>query len=166
MQMHRCSEKFIVALAILICAAATSPYGFAEKVLVVSTGEPALDNQLRSLLQNEGHIVTTGKIFSTFSGEGLAGQDVVLLLPNLIGTGDMLPAGQNALVDFVTAGGGLVISEWTVWFSSFHSFTSLTRILPVMSSNLYGERSSITYTMASPDALLNNSPLFFYLCAR
>jgi hypothetical protein len=65
-------------------------------------------------------------------------------------------AGQNALVQFVSSGGGLVTSEWTTWMSAFRSFAILAPILPVLPSSSYSENLSITYKQAAPDPVLNN----------
>ena len=107
--MRRLMTTLFTALTALVFGALGPPSASAHDVLVLSSGSTALDDQLRTILQDQGHVVTLGKKFTGFSGEGLAGQKVVLLLPNLDGgTGDMPLAGQNALVNFVSAGGGVV----------------------------------------------------------
>jgi len=105
--MQKLTTSLVAALTALLLVVCSAPPAFAHKVLVLSSGSADLDDRLRSVLQNQGHVVTIGNKFTRFSGESLTGQKVVVLLPNIDGSGDMPPAGQNALVNFVSAGGGL-----------------------------------------------------------
>jgi para-nitrobenzyl esterase len=155
--MRRLTTTLFTALTTLVLGALGPASASAHDVLVLSSGSTNLDTQLRTILQNQGHVVTFGDNFTRFSGEGLAGQKVVLLLPNLdSGDGNMPLAGQNALVNFVSAGGGLVTSEWTIWMSAFRSFATLVPILPVLPTAIYSETFSITYREATPDPVLNS----------
>jgi para-nitrobenzyl esterase len=155
--MRRLKTTLFTALTTLVLGALGPASASAHDVLVLSSGSTALDDQLRTILQNQGHVVTMGNKFTGFSGEGLAGQDVVLLLPNLDGgTGDMPLAGQDALVNFISAGGGLVTSEWTIYMSVFGGFAALVPVLPVLPNVSYSESRSITYKEAAPDPQLNS----------
>jgi para-nitrobenzyl esterase len=129
----------------------------AETVLVLSTGSTQLDSKIQSVLESHGHVVTIGSNFTEFSGAELARQGVVLLLPTLDdGNGNMPIDGQNALVNFVSQGGGLVTSEWTIWMSAFRPFQVLKPILPVVTTDRYSEkRDPITYTVMTADPVLN-----------
>src|SRR5262245_26304135 len=114
----RTLQKLIVMLAILVCGLMASPSASADAVLVLSSGSADLDAQLQAVLQSQGHVVTIGDDFRKFTGDGLAGQNVVFLWPILDdGNSEMPLAGQNAIVNFVSAGGGLVASEWTSYMS-------------------------------------------------
>jgi hypothetical protein len=99
-----------------------------------------------------------------FNGEDLQDQDVVLLLPNANWTDlDMPPAGQDSLLQFVNRGGGLITGEWTVWkWGASGDFASLSRIFPVGSTTDYSEDTSITYTEATPDPLINTAVPFSF----
>ncbi len=155
--MRRLTTTLFTALTTLVLGALGPASASAHDVLVLSSGSTALDDQLRTILQDQGHVVTLGNEFTGFSGEGLAGQKVVVLLPNLGDeSGDMPLAGQNALVNFVSAGGGLVTSEWTICMSAFRSFAALVPVLPVLPNVSYSESRSITYKEATPDPLLNS----------
>src|SRR5262245_8563699 len=141
-----------------------------------------MDAYIQAVLESNGHRVTIGLPYHAFYGAGLEEQDVVLLLANYnwsqcavgispcvqSGPGDMPLAGQEALVDFVSKGGGLVTAEWTVWkwatsgagyplLQPFvESFAYLGDIFPVYRISTYGYSSTLTYAQASPNALLNN----------
>ena len=155
--MRRLTTTLFTALTTLVLGALGPASASAHDVLVLSSGSTALDDQLRTILQDQGHVVTLGNEFTGFSGEGLAGQKVVVLLPNLGDeSGDMPLAGQNALVNFVSAGGGLVTSEWTIYMSAFRSFAAIVPVLPVLPNVSYSESRSITYKEATPDPLLNS----------
>src|SRR5215813_6073719 len=118
--MREFSKKLSLLIVVLVCGTLFPLPASAHNVLVLSTGLPALDARFQTVLEAHGHIVTIGRPFPEFSGGDLRGKDVVLLLPNYNWlTGDMPLAGQTALVDFVTAGGGLLTSEWTVYMSAF-----------------------------------------------
>ena len=149
----------------------------AENVLVLSSDSTALDNQIQTVLQNHGHSVTIGDPYYNFFGAGLEGRKVVLLLANFnwaTGQADMPLAGQEALVSFVSNGGGLITAEWTAWKwateknSSYvftGSFARLGVLFPVQRINDYGYSNTLTYTQDTPDSLLNNGipPSFAFL---
>lgn len=129
----------------------------AAVVLLLSTGNPTLDTQTQTVLQNAGHTVTVGSPYTTFTSAELAGINVVLLFPSANwSAGDMPLASQTALVNFVQAGGGLVASEWTNWkVAANNSFSTLSTILPVTASSQYTGGASLTYTKADGDAVLD-----------
>src|SRR5215510_8861112 len=98
-------------------AAALPDYALAENVLLLSPVSfipQAQDNgSLKNVLQAYGNSVTIGRSYDSFDGTELEGQEVVVLpqfdMP------DMPIKGQQALVDFVSRGGGLIANAWTVW---------------------------------------------------
>jgi hypothetical protein len=103
-----------------VCIVAVVPgSALAENVLIFSSGSKVIDNQLQDILQAYGHSVTIALPFDYFVGDGLEGQKVVILmnLDDNWGTlrADMPSRGQEALVDFVSKGGGLITNAWAVW---------------------------------------------------
>jgi hypothetical protein len=80
----------------------------ADRVLLLSTGITAEDNAVVNLLQADGHTVTVGAVYETYTGSSLAGYTGVVLLQNntTIG-GNMTLGGQTALVNILKGGGGL-----------------------------------------------------------
>jgi hypothetical protein len=96
----------------------------AKRVLVIVDDVPDGAGTIATALVAAGFEVTTSSASSSdFAGRpALAGEaspfDAVLLLaggPPRTPPADMPPEGQKALVDFVAAGHGLVISEWAAY---------------------------------------------------
>ena len=68
---------------------------------------------MASVLEAQGNTVSAGPAYTAFTGDGLAAYNAVFLLPNgaYYNGVDMPDSGQQALVDYVKNGGGLVTSE-------------------------------------------------------
>ncbi len=128
----------------------------AQTVLLLSTGNSTIDTQTKGTIEAAGATVVIGNPYHSFTDTELAGIDVVLLFPNYNwGSGDMSLAAQTALLDFVSAGGGLVTSEWTNWKVGAGQFQTLKAVLPVVATTQYTGGSAITYTSVTPDDTLN-----------
>ena len=157
-----------VFLSVFI-AAALPDCALAENVLILSQGSfftTALQDEgrLQNVLQAYGNDVKIGGPYATFDGTELEGQDVVVLpqfdLP------DMPIKGQDALVDFVSRGGGLIANAWTVWkwvaqphdyFFEFGGLERLGSLLPVQRISGHGftfDTQTLTLTQATPDSAL------------
>jgi hypothetical protein len=84
-------------------------------VYLFRMGVPEQDAALYDALRAHGLQVTLGAPYQTFDGsQSLSGHQVAVL----VGTGnndDMPLDGQQALLDWVRSGRGLVTLEWTVW---------------------------------------------------
>src|SRR5262249_6718107 len=111
-----CGAVFAV-LGVLI-AAALPDHALAENVLILSQGSffttAIQDNDsLKNVLQAYGNNVTIGGPYASFDGTELEGQDVVVL-PQF-DVPDMPIKGQQALLDFVSRGGGLIANAFTYW---------------------------------------------------
>src|SRR5688500_11829099 len=96
--------KIFTLIVLTVILLLTTPAAYAEKVLILSSGNQAVDNQLAAALENE-HDVTLGPHYF-FVGAGLDDQDVVILPPSYNWfvdriVGDMPIAGQDALVRFI-----------------------------------------------------------------
>jgi type 1 glutamine amidotransferase len=114
--MFHSSLRTSCVLLSLFFAVGLADHAFAKNVLILSAMTGPFDpqahqNQLRSVLQAYGHNVTIGNTYETFAEPPVDGQDVVLLDFD----GDMPITGQQALVDFVSNGGGLIANAWTFW---------------------------------------------------
>ena len=145
-------------LGVVILAWALAGEVSAKAVLLLSSGDTTLDLQTKTVLQLHGHVVTIGPQYINFTGPGLTGKNVVLLLANLNwDAGDMPLAGQTALVNFVSAGKGLVTGETTVYKRGrFGQFVVLSAIFPALPSGSVGGPSTLIYTQDTPDPLLNS----------
>lgn len=98
-------------------AAAAAGAARAAEVLVMASGSAALDQALVAALEGEGHEVTVGQQWFEFDGSDLAGAPHAVLLMNSVNwmvAGGMPVEGQRALLAYVSAGGGLATTEWTI----------------------------------------------------
>ena len=140
------------ALAAAACAAAAHAQ---SRVLILSSGVPALDETVRDTLNAEGLVATVGPQFTAFtSGVSLASTDVVYFQANFNwSSGDMPLDGQQSLLDFVTAGGGLVTCEWAAFLARP---TSLTVIGPAFPVTEFGNTAApvVTYSVVTPHLVM------------
>jgi hypothetical protein len=84
----------------------------AAKILLLTAGDSSDNAMLKSVLESQGNTVTVGPTYTSFTGDGLSGYNAVLLSPSgPWSTADMPTTGQQALVNFVQGGGGLVTGE-------------------------------------------------------
>jgi hypothetical protein len=130
----------------------------ADSVLLLSTGVSAEDNAVVNLLEADGHTVTIGPYYGTYSGSNLSGYSAVILLQNNNGDGENIPvAGQTALVSYVNGGGGLLTGEWTDWnIAALGWNQTLKAVIPVIPTSSFDYNSPITYSVATPNAVLNS----------
>ncbi len=125
-------------------------------VLILSSGDTGLDSSAQAVFTNAGHSVTIGPQYTTFTGAELTGVNAVLFLANANwSAGDMPSAGQTALVNFVSGGGGLITGEWVNWKVGVGSLATLGPILPVAVSSQWTGGTNITYTEVTSDATLS-----------
>lgn len=143
--------------------AASCSVASAANVYVFSTGIPAADAAYVASLTGHGHTVTLGVSWDLFDGTAsLAGIDVGLMnhSGNWSSSTDTVPlAGQQQLVDFVAAGGGLITTEWIVYnngTSGGTAYALVAPILPVTYGLSWNGSASTTFTQASTDAVMNS----------
>ncbi|OPY90714.1 MAG: hypothetical protein A4E72_00513 [Syntrophus sp. PtaU1.Bin208] len=128
----------------------------AASVYVIGAGDSAENTRVTNVLSGFGHTVTIGDVYSGFNNPAsLIGYDVVLLMPNYNWGGDMPVAGQTALKNFVSAGGGLVTSEWTIWMMGQGRFSTLADAIPATSSGYYTSASPTIYFQNETDSVIN-----------
>src|SRR5690349_12038987 len=96
----------IIIAAALACTAAAHAQ---SRVLILSSGDPVLDTTVADTLTAQGLVPTVGPTFTAFtSAVSLANTDVVYFQGNFNwASGDMPVDGQQNLLDFLTAGGGM-----------------------------------------------------------
>jgi PEP-CTERM motif len=151
-------RRFLVCLAALSSLAGGLRQANADSVYLLSTGVAAEDSAVVSLLTADGHTVTVGPQYQSYTGSDLSGYSAVILLQNntTIG-GEMTAGGQTALLNYVSGGGGLLTGEWTVWGNAAEGYnTILAPLLPVIPTVSYNYNSPITYTQATANAVLNS----------
>ncbi len=141
-------------------AASTAMAG--GNVYVFSTGNAAVDAAYATALTARGHTVTTGAPWSGFDGTiSLVGFDAVVMNhgANWGGSWQEVPAaGQQQLVDFVNAGGGLITTEWIIYnyaTSGNLAYSTLFPILPASYGNTWNSFVDTTYSVVTPDPIMN-----------
>jgi hypothetical protein len=151
-------RRFLVLLAALAPLAGGLRQANADSVLLLSTGVAAEDNAVVNLLTADGHTVTVGPQYQSYTGSSLSGYSAVIMLQNNGTDGGNMPSGgQTALLNYVSSGGGLLTGEWSVWGNAAEGFnTTLAPLFPVIPSTAYNYSSQITYTQATANAVLNN----------
>lgn len=128
-------------------------------VYLFSSGNATNDALLSTAITNAGHTPTTGVQWANFDGtQSLVGFDAVVFANNYnwdMAT-TMPEAGQQALLNFVNDGGGMLTTEWFVWNTLGSSrFNTLRALSPVQPTGSFNSAASTTYTVATPNAILN-----------
>lgn len=107
--------------------------------VVLVLGDGRSETHVSATLSAAGFEVRDGGLFHEYTGAGLDEADAVVLLAGYDDNHDMQDAGETALVAFVSAGGGLVTTEWlgySIDRSDDHQI--LDPILPVGYGGTYG----------------------------
>jgi hypothetical protein len=92
---------------------------FGAKIRLLSSGDASNDAAIQSVLRSAGDSVTIGPTYNNFTGAGVGGFNAVFLSPSLQANSvvnwvpwgappDLPTSGQQALINFVNQGGGLV----------------------------------------------------------
>lgn len=165
-------------LIVVGLAASTAVAG--GNVYVFSTGNAVVDAAYATALTARGHTVTTGAEWGGFDGTiSLVGFDAVVMNhgANWGSSYQQVPeAGQQQLVDFVNAGGGLITTEWIIYNSATSgnsAYATLYPILPAMYGNAWNSVMQTTFSVVTPDPIMNallpvsfTSPLDFFAGAE
>jgi hypothetical protein len=127
----------------------------ALSVYISSNGDAADNTALQNLLTSAGYSWTMGVAPASLSGTTNFGSaDVILLNMGGSATPQLIPtAGQNNLVAFVNAGGGLVTGEWAAF--NPNNNTILKGIMPVVGTWTYSTVNPIKYTSVTADPIMN-----------
>ena len=105
----------------------------AGSVLVMSDG--GTEGDVAGLLTAAGYSVTIGPDDADWNGTNPAPDDfaAVVLLDGPAFGSDMPDSGQAALVRYVSAGGGLVITEWVLYEAEQGRYATLRPLIPMRS---------------------------------
>ncbi len=136
----------------------------AANVYVFGTNNAEVNQAYFDALSTRGHNVTIGVQGFEFDGSiDLTDIDVVLMTfgANWASGGLVPAAGQQQLVDWVTlGGGGLISTEWVVYGSA--SFPIIYPILPVTYGNTWNSIETTTFTNIDPNPIMiQNLPSSF-----
>ncbi len=153
----------------------------ASSILLLSSGNASNDAAIVSALRSEGDSVTIGPTYNNFTGTGLSGYNAVFLNPNTYDPTlpNMPESGQQALIQYVNQGGGLVVGAMVPYLQPSinqpggagpvgqptHDFSTLSAILPASPYNdVATSNSPITFTAQTSNAALNAglSPSFSF----
>jgi hypothetical protein len=147
-----------VLLGVLLVAPPSRSFG--SKILLITGGDTSNDAALTSVLQSAGNTVTLGPTYSSFTGTGLSGYNAVVLIPN----GDswewsnapMPQSGQQALVNYVNSGGGLVTSNQVLQMELANrpTYDTLSQVNPAVFTGTDGGINAITFTSQSKDPVI------------
>jgi hypothetical protein len=126
-------------------------------VLLLSSGDTALDTAMEAALEAFDHTVTVGAAFTAFDGTlDLTPYDVIYLQANANwSSGDMPIPGQRQLINWVNCGGGLATAEWTTWKIGSSGFQLIDAIFPAARTTAYGSPAMETYTVVTPEPTIN-----------
>jgi hypothetical protein len=149
--------SLILTAAIIFGLSAPSPV-FAEKILLISNGDANNDAAIQSVLQSAGDTVMIGPTYNNFTGSGLSGYNAVFLNPvnSFQSAPDMPASGQQALINFVNEGGGLVTGASVMQMIQYPGlFHSLASLLPSFGTNVDTSNSPITFTSLTSNPTMN-----------
>lgn len=150
-------SRSLLVVTLLVALALNSSDLRGASVLLISSGDASNDAAVQSTLQAAGDTVTVGPTYNTFTGAGLSGYNAVFLNPNNtpLAFPDMPSSGQQALVNFVNHGGGLVAGADVAIYATFDPYSPLAHLLPVAVSVVDSINSPITLTALTSDPVLN-----------
>ena len=127
----------------------------AQRVYLFGTGVPERDAALYDALQAHGLQVTLGVPFQAFDGsQNLSSYQVAVLVG--AGNNDDMPLdGQQALLEWVGGGRGLVTLEWTLWaVDHANRFLILRELFPATYQR-HTYRMRIQYQQQVSDPILS-----------
>ena len=128
--------------------------GADRTVLILGSGNLAGDQTAEAVLDTAGFDADLGVQSALWNGEqfDLEAYEAVVVLNSFNWRTDIPVAGQQALIDYVEEGGGLVTGEWLIW----NDLTPLADLLPVEADNRsWITESSLVYTLNTPDVTIN-----------
>jgi len=141
---------------LVVCGVGSQALGV--DVLVMSSGSSLIDDAVVGALTSEGHSVTLGPEYAELeSGEVLAGHDVVYMQANFNWLDGAMPeGGQQALLEFVEKGGGIVTSEWVLWkWAAQGSFEILGDAFPCETVGAFTTTDTTQYNVVTFDEVLS-----------
>jgi Trehalose utilisation len=151
----RTLRLILVLTALVSCSSSLS---YADAVLLIGSGDSSNNATIASVLAAQGDTVTIAPTFNNFTGGNLSAYKDVLLVPNgnSFLMGDMPVSGQQALVNYVNAGGGLITSEYLMEKTEAqHDFQTLNAAIPVVASSINTSNSPITFSKLTSDPVMN-----------
>lgn len=145
--------KSFALLSLSLIAAVAS----AQNIYIMSSGNATYDANTVTLLNANGMSATIGLDATTLTtSTNLSGFDAIYLNNNYNWTSGISAAAEQAIVNFVANGKGLVTNEWTMWRNgSGGGLSILDPILPSVYGPSWRSTTSVTYTRQTANALLD-----------
>ena len=128
-------------------------------ILIFSSGNTTQNDLLKSKLASITSLdkITITGLCSSFTNSSniLLNKDIVILqMP--YSSAAMPDVGQNALIDYVSKGGGLLTTEWTLYCTARGCFNKLNNIFPVYPTASFTAKSPIRYIQNIADNTMNS----------
>lgn len=136
----------------------TSQCAMAASIYVFATGNAPIDQQVVTALTAEGHDVTLGQGVSGFNNLNVISSfDCVYLQANYNYGFLWNNTQQQAMIDYIRAGGGLVTAEWVLWMAgtSTSYFNLLRSEFPSVEASPWDSRGAVTYTVQTSDPIMS-----------
>jgi len=132
------------------------PSSVIGSVLVLTDG--STEGDISTVLTAAGYAVTDTTLASTYDGTNPSpsGFNAVILLDNSGGVTDMAASGQDSLVAYVNAGGGLLTTGWFPIQVGNGNYTTLSTFL--LRSLSYGIVDSEKMVVAQPHPITSGMP--------
>jgi hypothetical protein len=127
----------------------------AQRVYLFGTGTPERDAALYNALQAHGLQVTLGVPYQAFDGSQNLSDHQVVVLAGAGNNDDMPLDGQQALLEWVGSGRGLVTLEWALWAAGrANRFLILRELFPATYQR-HTYRMRIQYQQQVSDPILS-----------
>lgn len=152
---------------LLSTLAVASAVGIAQSasIYVFATGNNAHDLQVVNTLNAAGHSATLGQNVAGFINLSVISQyDSVYLQANYNYGFVWTAAQQQAMVDYVNFGGGLVTAEWVLWMTGSGYFQTMKVIFPAQDTPTWSSQGSMNYVQATADAKMNAGVAGSFTC--
>ena len=137
--------------------------GSTPSVLILKDG--GTEGDFNTVLTGAGMNVTVSTVYEyqwNGTNPSAADFDVVVLLNGFSYTSNMPNSGQTALVDYVNAGGGLIITEWTTYENRYYNYYANMTDLLLFESNQWNYSSGAgTFTVVQEHPVTAGLPTSF-----
>jgi trehalose utilization protein len=136
-------------------------YSSTPSVLILR--DDATEGDFNTILTNGGMKATVAQVRGyEWDGTNPSPRDFdVVILPDAYAYGDMPAAGQEALVEFVSAGGGLIMTEWVTYESRSGAYTSMHDLLLYEPSQWNYATGTETFTVVQDHPITAGLPASF-----
>ncbi len=120
---------------------------FGASALVFACGDASTDNAVKARLEQAGFVTTIGPEWYNFDSTTLTlgGYNLIYFQPNYNWSHIMAPAEEQAILDYVDNGGGLITCEWFTWLVAQGQFKTLQAALPNVPSGSYLNYANVQF---------------------